>query len=162
MVINNKLQLKLPPQKKLPKIKLSHLLLLQATKIRRKLNLSLTEKCNLTLSEKEVLAQVYKHEGKIRMSDISNKLLFTDGGTTKIIKRLASRGLIKQERSNKDKRVIFIDITSIGVNKLSDALDTMVSVACPLIEETFTLYECKTLTKLLEKFENTIQYLQTN
>nr|WP_245806513.1 MarR family transcriptional regulator [Francisella halioticida] len=96
------------------------------------------------------------------MSDISNKLLFTDGGTTKIIKRLASRGLIKQERSNKDKRVIFIDITSIGVNKLSDALDTMVSVACPLIEETFTLYECKTLTKLLEKFENTIQYLQTN
>ncbi|BCD90732.1 hypothetical protein fh0823_08710 [Francisella halioticida] len=74
------------------------------------------------------------------MSDISNKLLFTDGGTTKIIKRLASRGLIKQERSNKDKRVIFIDITSIGVNKLSDALDTMVSVACPLIEETFTLY----------------------
>ncbi|MCV6637685.1 hypothetical protein [Candidatus Albibeggiatoa sp. nov. NOAA] len=44
-----------------------------------------------------------------------------------------------------------IDITDVGVEKLAAALETMASVAYPLMDQTFTAEECETLTHLLEK-----------
>lgn len=146
-------KIKLPPQNQLPKIKASHLLLVQASQLRRKLNTALVEKCDITLSEKELLARVHQSGGQMRMSDVSDALMFTDGGATKIIKRLTERGFVTRQRSEKDGRVILIDITGSGTEKLAVALDAMASVAYPLMDETFTSEECKTLTNLLEKLD---------
>ncbi|WKD49804.1 MarR family winged helix-turn-helix transcriptional regulator [Microbulbifer spongiae] len=143
--------IKPPSSDKLTQIEAAHQILLQGIQLRQKLNTALLEKCDITLSEKELLAKVYMSGEQIRMSDVSKTLMFTEGGATKIIKRLADRGFVTRQQSEHDGRVFLIDITNSGAEKLADALQTMESVAYPLMKETLTTKECETLTKLLKK-----------
>ncbi|MEW5250341.1 MarR family winged helix-turn-helix transcriptional regulator [Microbulbifer discodermiae] len=144
-------KIKPPSPERLTQIEAAHQILLQGIQLRQNLNTALLQKCDVTLSEKEVLAKIYMSGEKIRMSDVSKTLMFTEGGATKIIKRLVERGFVTRQKSEQDGRVFLIDITDSGAEKLAKALETMESVAYPLMKETFTAKECETLTKLLKK-----------
>lgn len=146
-------EIKLPPEEQQPKIRLSHLLLLQASRMRKKLNEAVVEQCGITLPEKEVMMRVYRTGGQMRMSDVSNTLMFTDGGATKIINRLTDRGFVTRKRSEDDGRVILIDITDAGIDKLTDALHTMASVAYPIMRDAFSDEECEDMTGLLQRLD---------
>lgn len=144
----------LPAELHLPQIEFAHNLLLQATRLRRKLNEALAEHCNISLSEKEILAHIHFSGGQVRMSEVSASLMFTDGGATKIIMRLVNRGFVTRERSEEDKRVILINITDEGIQKLFTAIEAMTSVALPVMSETYSTDECEALTDLLVRLED--------
>ena len=113
--MSSKIQkIKFPPPSQRQNLKLSHLLLLQAARVRRRINMALVAECELTLSEKELLARLHQSGGQMRMSDVSDALMFTDGGATKIIARLTERGLVTRQRSKQDRRIVLIDITGDG------------------------------------------------
>ena len=144
----------LHPRSYLPNIKLSHLLLLQAARLRRNINSALIENCDLTLSEKELLALVHRAGGQARMSDVSDGLMFTEGGATKIIGRLLGRGFVTRQRSKEDKRVVLVDITDAGEEKLFEALKVVGEVVHSLLKETLSSEERAVLSRLLKKLDS--------
>jgi DNA-binding MarR family transcriptional regulator len=146
--------IKLPPTIQHPFIKLSHELLAQATQVRQKLDLGLLKSCNITLSEKEVLARLHKSGGQMRMSDISDALKFTEGGTTKMVTRLTKRGFVSRQRSEQDGRVVLITISEAGTEKLTDAIHVMAAITYPLLSDIYSLEECDSLTSLLKKLND--------
>lgn len=143
---------KLSPEK-LTQIEAAHQILVQGIQLRQKLNTAVLDSCGVTLSEKELLAKVYMSGTEIRMSDVSKTLMFTEGGATKIIKRLVERGFVTRNKSEQDGRVFLIGITESGIETLERALKTMEANAYPLMLETFTPEECKTLSSLLKKLD---------
>lgn len=143
--------MKHPPRNQMSNLKLSHLLLHQAAQLRRTINSALVRDCGITLPEKELLARLYHSGGQLRMSEVSNALMFTDGGATKLIGRLADRQFVTRQRSEEDKRVMLIDITDAGEAMLSEALIAMAAVVHPQLEDTFSSKERSMLTRLVEK-----------
>ncbi|KZK83138.1 Organic hydroperoxide resistance transcriptional regulator [Pseudovibrio sp. Ad13] len=139
------------PESQKATIQTAHLLLQQAARLRQKLQTAVTEACDLTLSEKELLGRVQQSGGEVRMSDISSALMFTEGGATKIIGRLEKQGLVTRHRSQEDKRVILINITEEGESKLATALSAMANVAYPLLSKVYSEEECAQMSRLLEK-----------
>ncbi|KZL10488.1 MarR family transcriptional regulator [Pseudovibrio sp. Ad26] len=144
------------PESQKATIQTAHLLLLQAARLRQKLQAAVTEACDLTLSEKELLGRVQQSGGEVRMSDISSALMFTEGGATKIIGRLEKQGLVTRHRSETDKRVILINITQEGESKLKTALNAMANVAYPLLTKVYSEDECAEMTRLLKKLDEHI------
>jgi DNA-binding MarR family transcriptional regulator len=143
----------LPDEIQQPAIQTAHLLLLQSARLRQKLEAAVLEACAVTLSEKELLGRVCKSGGEVRMSDISNALMFTEGGAIKIIGRLEKRGLVTRKRSDQDKRVILINLTAEGADKLSAALQATAKVAHPLLNEAYSEQDCSEMVGLLEKLD---------
>ncbi|MEM9629953.1 MAG: MarR family transcriptional regulator [Pseudomonadota bacterium] len=143
----------LPNEEFPPTIRVAHLLLLQAARLRQKLQTAVTEACDLTLSEKELLGRVHRSGAPVTMSDISDALMFTEGGATKIIGRLEKRGLVTRQRSEEDKRVVLINVTDEGITRLNCALKAMENVAHPFFDEHFSHAECLEMTRLLEKID---------
>lgn len=67
----------------------------------------------LTPSQFAVLELLY-HKGDHKICDIINKILFTSGNITVVIKNLEKEGLVKKYNDLEDKRAVFISITEKG------------------------------------------------
>jgi len=147
------MKIELPPAELMPSIETIHLMLVLSNGLKKKFSAAVMEASGLTLPEKEVLAKIYMSEGQINMSDVSKTLMFTDGGTTKIIKRLNERGYITRQQSEDDRRVTLLNITDIGVEKLNKAFRAMDAIAYPLMKETYSDDELDTLYQLLSKIK---------
>jgi DNA-binding MarR family transcriptional regulator len=80
-----------------------------------------TEK-SLSLAEHEVLTRlIFAPEGRLRMLDLSNLLLISKSGATRLVDRLARNGFVKREDSPTDRRVTYALITSEGRRLLRDS-----------------------------------------
>ncbi len=52
-------------------------------------------------------------------SEISERLITKDSDITRLLERLENRGLIRRERSEKDRRIVIARITDAGLNLLA-------------------------------------------
>ena len=91
----------------------------------RALDAELAEGHGLPLSSYEVLL-ILAHEpdGRMRMSELGERLLLTPSGISRLVDRLERAGLVRRERCDDDRRGLFACITDAGRTRWSEARTT--------------------------------------
>lgn len=59
-----------------------------------------------------MLMGILAHFGKMKVSDLSEKLGLSNSTVSGIIDRLEKQGLVERTRSEDDRRVVYVDVTS--------------------------------------------------
>ena len=80
-----------------------------------KVEAELEASCGLSLAEHEVLLRLaHAPADQLRMYDLSDLLMISKSGITRLVDRLENRGLITRELSDRDRRVIHSRLTREG------------------------------------------------
>jgi DNA-binding MarR family transcriptional regulator len=91
----------------------------------RELSSRLESLHDLTLSDFDVLVQLYFAEGRrMRRIDIARSVLLTASGITRLLDGLESCGLVAKERCSSDARVTYAVLTEAGVKKIEAARES--------------------------------------
>jgi DNA-binding MarR family transcriptional regulator len=104
----------------------------------------------LTLSDFDVLVQLYYAEGRrMRRIDLARSVLLTASGITRLLDGLESAGLVGKERCKSDARVTYAVLTKAGVRKVEEARDSHLADIEELFGARFTPEERDQLAELL-------------
>jgi DNA-binding MarR family transcriptional regulator len=104
----------------------------------------------LTLSDFDVLVQLYYAEGRrLRRIDLARSVLLTASGITRLLDGLESAGLVGKERCDSDARVIYAVLTEAGVRKVEEARDSHLADIEELFGSRFSAQEREQLAELL-------------
>jgi DNA-binding MarR family transcriptional regulator len=89
-------------------------MLLVTTLVEKKIRAYLKANCNTTLPRFDVLAALDRAQEKITMSQLSERLLVSNGNVTGVISRLVSDGLVERQVEPRDRRIQFVSLTAAG------------------------------------------------
>jgi DNA-binding MarR family transcriptional regulator len=104
----------------------------------------------LTLSDFDVLIQLYFAEGRrMRRIDLARSVLLTASGITRLLDGLESCGLVAKERCASDARVTYAVLTKAGVKKIEEARESHVADIEELFGSRFSRTEREQLAELL-------------
>jgi DNA-binding MarR family transcriptional regulator len=118
--------------------------------ITRELSARLETQHGLTLSDYDVLVQLYHAEGRrMRRVDIARQVLLTASGITRLLDGLERGGLVAKERCSSDARVAYAVLTEAGVAKVETASDTHLVDIEELFSSSFEPLERAQLAELL-------------
>lgn len=67
----------------------------------------------LTLAEFAIL-ETLLHKGRLRAGELQQKVLVTSGGTTYLVDRLETRGLVRRADCPEDRRIRYVELTPKG------------------------------------------------
>jgi DNA-binding MarR family transcriptional regulator len=106
----------------------------------------------LTLSDFDVLVQLYYAEGqRMRRIDLARSVLLTASGITRLLDGLESSGLVGKERCKSDARVTYAVLTKAGVRKIEEARDSHLADIEELFGSRFSAQEREQLAELLAR-----------
>ena len=71
----------------------------------------------LTLPQFDLLAQLDREDGGLRLGDLSKRMMVTNGNITGLIVRLETEGLIARETDDSDRRVTVARLTTEGKSR---------------------------------------------
>jgi DNA-binding MarR family transcriptional regulator len=104
----------------------------------------------LTLSDFDVLVQLYYAEGRrMRRIDLARSVLLTASGITRLLDGLESCGLVAKDRCDSDARVTYAVLTQAGVKKLEAARESHLADIEELFGSRFSPEEREQLAELL-------------
>lgn len=89
-------------------------LLQTTTLIEKTVRSFLRTDCASTLPRFDVLAALYRENDKLTMSELSDRLLVSNGNVTGIVARLADDGLVDRETDSSDRRSQLVYLTRAG------------------------------------------------
>ncbi len=79
----------------------------------------------LSLSDFDVLIQLYSAEGRrMRRIDLARSVLLTASGITRLLDGLESCGFVEKEHCDSDRRVTYAVLTDTGVKKVEAARES--------------------------------------
>ena len=91
----------------------------------------------LSLAEHEVLLRLaHAPQRQLRMHDLSDLLLLSKSGITRLVDRLEKRGFVARELSEHDRRVVHARLTELG----SDAVEHAKPVLARSLEANFSAH----------------------
>ncbi len=67
-----------------------------------------------TMPRFDVMAALHRADGELTMTELSRRLLVSNGNTTTVIDRLESDGLVQRTPSTADRRIINVALTTAG------------------------------------------------
>ncbi|CAN5479944.1 MarR family transcriptional regulator [soil metagenome] len=67
-----------------------------------------------TMPRFDVMAALHRANGELTMTELSRRLLVSNGNTTTVIDRLESDGLVQRTPSTADRRIINVALTAAG------------------------------------------------
>ncbi|MEQ1873567.1 MAG: MarR family transcriptional regulator [Ilumatobacteraceae bacterium] len=67
-----------------------------------------------TMPRFDVMAALYRADGELTMTELSRRLLVSNGNTTTVIDRLELDGLVRRTPSTSDRRIINVALTATG------------------------------------------------
>ena len=106
----------------------------------------------LTLSDLDVLVQLYYAEGRrMRRIDLARSVLLTASGITRLLDGLERSGLVAKERCASDARVTYAVLTEAGVKKIEDARESHLADVEELFGAQFSHEELDQLAELLAR-----------
>jgi DNA-binding MarR family transcriptional regulator len=118
--------------------------------VTRELSTRLETQHGLTLSDYDVLAQLYFAEGRrLRRVDLARQVLLTASGITRLLDGLERSGWVCKERCESDARVIYAVLPAAGAAKFEAATETHVADIGELFTSRFSPEEHETLRELL-------------
>jgi DNA-binding MarR family transcriptional regulator len=116
----------------------------------RELSARLEAVHELTLSDFDVLVQLYYAEGRrMRRIDLARSVLLTASGITRLLDGLESAGLVGKERCDSDARVVYAVLTEVGVRKVEEARESHLADIEELFGSRFSPDERDQLAELL-------------
>jgi DNA-binding MarR family transcriptional regulator len=134
------------------RVQLFALLLETNARLSRSLGIQLEESCELPLAWFDVLLQLRKSpDGRLKMNEIADAIVHSTGGTTRLIDRLESAGLVERQLCPSDRRAIHVAITDAGNAKLDEAFDVHLVYLEEHLTARLNCDERATLTELLTK-----------
>jgi DNA-binding MarR family transcriptional regulator len=131
------------------------LLLETNARLSKSLGVALEAACDLPLAWFEVLLQLRKApEGRLKMSQIADAIVHSSGGTTRLVDRLEEAGFVKRQLCPNDRRAIFVAISTLGNDKLDEALNVHLDYLEDNLAKRLSDEERMTLTSLLKKINS--------
>ena len=95
--------------------------LLQAhATLMRRLESDLEEETGLALADFDVLAQIARAGGELRMTDLAARALISRSGMTRRVARLVDEGLVQRADADADGRGVMVALTDAGVARLAE------------------------------------------
>lgn len=91
-----------------------------------------------------------EEEGKVPMSRIAEKYMLTKAGLTSIIDRLEEKELVRRVRSESDRRVIYVELTEKGREKLIESRKIFLNVLSSFLSK-LSEDEIKELERIFSK-----------
>ena len=95
------------------------LLQAHATLLRR-LESDLERETGLALADFDVLAQLARADGELRMTELAARALISRSGMTRRVARLVEEGLVRRADVNADRRGVVVALTDAGVARLAE------------------------------------------
>ena len=86
----------------------------------RRLELDLAEATGLALADFDVLAQLARAGGELRMTDLATRALVSRSGMTRRVARLVEEGLVQRANADSDGRGVVVALTDIGLARLAE------------------------------------------
>lgn len=74
----------------------------------------LRETCGRSLDEYDVLHQIKKHRGPIRMGELAERLLVANSSCNRLVSRLVDAGLVARTSGHADRREVLVELTAEG------------------------------------------------
>src|SRR2546430_4640825 len=95
------------------------LLRAHATLIRR-LDTDLEQETGLSLADFDVLAQLAKAHGELRITELAERVLISRSGMSRRVARLVDEGLVRRDRASTDARGVVVALTKAGMARLGE------------------------------------------
>src|SRR5207247_5691842 len=86
----------------------------------RRLEVDLAQATGLALADFDVLAQLARAGGELRMTDLAARALISRSGMTRRVTRLVEEGLVRRVNADADARGVIVALTDAGVARLSE------------------------------------------
>src|SRR5437899_7324361 len=86
----------------------------------RQLETDLEKKTGLALADFDVLAQLARAGGELRMTDLAARALVSRSGMTRRVARLVDEGLVRRANADADGRGVVVALTDAGVARLTE------------------------------------------
>jgi DNA-binding MarR family transcriptional regulator len=95
--------------------------LLQAhATLMRRLESDLERETGLALADFDVLAQLARAGGELRMTELAARALISRSGMTRRVSRLVDEGLVRRAEADADGRGVVVALTGAGVVRLAE------------------------------------------
>jgi MarR family 2-MHQ and catechol resistance regulon transcriptional repressor len=109
-------------------------------------------KAGVSLVEVKTM-HLLQREGKMPMTRVAYELMLTPAGATMVADRLERRGFIRRARSPDDRRIVYVELTRRGSDKLRLAMNLHNSYMERLFSG-LTHSEIKSLIMILSKIDS--------
>jgi DNA-binding MarR family transcriptional regulator len=120
--------------------------------VTRQFNAELLATHGLTINDFDVMAQLARApERSLRRVDLSERVLLTPSGITRLLKGLETAGYVSNRPCAEDARVTYAVLTDEGLEKLEEAEKTHLASVHALLSERFDKDELRTFATLLER-----------
>jgi DNA-binding MarR family transcriptional regulator len=86
----------------------------------RLLDTDLERETGLALADFDVLAQLAKADGQLRITELADRALMSRSGMSRRVARLVDEGLVSRERATTDARGVVVALTEQGVDRLAE------------------------------------------
>jgi DNA-binding MarR family transcriptional regulator len=86
----------------------------------RQLETDLESETGLPLADFDVLAQLARAGGQLRMTDLADRALISRSGMTRRVARLVTDGLVRRINADADARGVVVALTDAGLARLTD------------------------------------------
>ena len=87
----------------------------------RQLETDLERKTGLALADFDVLAQLARAGGALRMTELADRALISRSGMTRRVARLVREGLVRRANADADARGVVITLTDAGQSRLAES-----------------------------------------
>jgi len=85
----------------------------------RQLETDLERKTGLALADFDVLAQLARAGGSLRMTELADRALISRSGMTRRVARLVHEGLVRRAHADGDARGVVVLLTDSGLDRLT-------------------------------------------
>jgi DNA-binding MarR family transcriptional regulator len=120
--------------------------------VTRELSARLESTHGLTLSDLDVLMQLFHAEGhRLRRVDLARQVLLTASGITRLLDGLERAGLVDKERCSSDARVTYAVLTESGLETIRSARESHAADIEELFGSRFSLEEKMALDEMLSR-----------
>src|SRR5437016_6183288 len=86
----------------------------------RRLEVDLAQATGLALADFDVLAQLARAGGELRMTDLADRALVSRSGMTRRVARLVEEDLVRRANADADARGVVVALTDTGVARLTE------------------------------------------
>jgi DNA-binding MarR family transcriptional regulator len=86
----------------------------------RRLDTDLEQETGLALADFDVLAQLARAHGELRITELAERALISRSGMTRRVARLVDEGLVRRDRASTDARGVVVALTKAGLARLAE------------------------------------------
>ncbi len=101
-----------------------------------------------------VLRIVKGYKAPMTVASIQQRMLYQTSNVTRIIDKLVEKGLLVKESSNEDRRVVLVNITAAGLEKLKELHDLIYGSVKQIVGKNLSIDETIMLGALLDKMRS--------